>query len=142
MACCGIFIEDSERLPGQQPSNNNHHDGKLHHGRYVSKYMLIKACIEGNKNLVLKALFHGAPVDTFETRGDSALNIAAYNGYKDIVNILLENGASLDKRGKDGMTALLWAAQQDELKVVDLLLNRGARLDIRSRVRYTTLTLF
>lgn len=77
-------------------------------------------------NTLLK---NGVNVNDTDTRGKTALHIAAKKGYVTIVETLLKTGANVHANVYEGKSALHIAAFDGHPAVVETLLNYGARID-------------
>ena len=62
------------------------------------------------ERLVEMLLQRGAMVDLQNSKGDSALALAAPRGHERVVEMLLQRGASLDPQDSNGFTPLIYAA--------------------------------
>jgi len=69
----------------------------------------------------------GASVEHRDTRGFTALMIAAWTGRVEPARALLDQGAEADSRDtREGRTALMWAALKGHAAFVKMLLQQGA----------------
>merc|ERR550537_54641 len=68
------------------------------------------------------ALEAGAPVDSVDPNGNTALMMAAANGHTEIVSALLAKNAKAGLQNAHGNTALHWAGENGQLGCVELLL--------------------
>lgn len=71
--------------------------------------------------MVRLILDHGAPVDSTDATGKSALMIAAAIGKADMVKILLQSGAEVGLRDLSGATALDWAGRKGRDEILAIL---------------------
>ena len=86
----------------------------------------------------LRSLF-GA---TNETKGDTALMMAAVDGDLPVMAVLLEAGASPNANDSNGETVLmraLEAPKRDRAETISLLINRGAVPNLRNEIGFTAL---
>ena len=79
--------------------------------------------------LVLMKGQQGANVNLQNSRGDSALSLAAAAGREDVAMLLLERKADPGQAGHCGRTPLAEAAAGGQLRMARLLLERGASAD-------------
>nr|QBK87204.1 MAG: ankyrin repeat protein [Marseillevirus LCMAC201] len=100
---------------------------------------LIKAVKSNNLELVEKLLVEGANVDIQNTRGETALMLAAHSGHAPIVELLLNKNAKVDIKDTGGITALMYAANNGHAPIVKLLLNKNAQVDIKDTNKMTAL---
>ena len=84
----------------------------------------------GDVNLVSQYIANGVFVNARDSKGNSAIIIAAGRGHVNILAILLENGASIEDFTYSGLfegkTVLCWAASQGRTQAVAFLLQAGA----------------
>ena len=83
---------------------------------------LLSAVTNNDLNTARWCLDQGADVNTTNSKGTTALIIAAQDGYIDIVNLLLECGATTDNQKNNGWTALMMASQEGYADIVNSLL--------------------
>lgn len=90
--------------------------------------LLIKACKDGNAEVVQALLQSGASCNTENGDGELPLVAAAARGRLDVMRVLLASCAIVDAldAGNDGGTALLCACMRGRLRAVELLLAHGA----------------
>jgi Acyltransferase family/Ankyrin repeats (3 copies) len=69
------------------------------------------AALNGRRDAVALLLDRGAPVDSRNRDGHTALHGAAFMGYDEIVRLLLARGADVNGRSNDGETPLRSASQ-------------------------------
>ncbi len=68
-------------------------------------------------------------VDSQDSYGTTALELAAKHGHTSVVQLLLRKGASVNTRNGNGETALYWAARNGHRTILELLLaNKGDAL--------------
>ena len=89
--------------------------------------MLAEAAQVGNEDVVNRLLDQGTSSNHLNSRGLTALHLAAINNHLPIVRLLLEKGrAEIDRRSAEGMTALAIASAKGHKQIVEFLLTRGA----------------
>jgi ankyrin repeat protein len=75
-------------------------------------------------------ILSGVSVNARDSKGNSAIVIAAGRGQVNIIAFLLDNGASIEDYTHSGLfegkTALCWAASQGRTQAVGMLLQAGA----------------
>ncbi|GBQ15496.1 ankyrin repeat domain-containing protein [Swaminathania salitolerans] len=101
--------------------------------------LFIDAARRGDTDLLTRFLDAGMAVDAQDSRGYTALIVAAYNGVFPATRLLLERGANPDLQDAKGATALSGVAFKGHLAVAELLVDRGAALDIPSHLGRTPL---
>lgn len=83
--------------------------------------------------VVALLLDHGAKVDTKDSRGDTALLLAAKSGYTDIAEQLLQGGADpLAGDGSYADSAIYIAAMHGYLDLVKLMVSNGVDVNLRN----------
>lgn len=97
---------------------------------------LLQAANEGHDMLVRQLLVLGAPVNVTDTRGVTALMIAARNGDLGILQALLTRGADGAVRDSQGQTVFDWADTSPAAGkyVVPFLNDRGLSRDAPRRI--------
>lgn len=120
-----------------------------HHKEWTSKwkeYRLVKACCDGNEQLVNFFLDQGVSVDSRELLlsedldGDrTALHSAVCHGHINIVNILLNRGANVHKFNNTFRGPLHDAALNGAVDMIAVLLENGASVDTRDEASYRPL---
>ena len=98
---------------------------------------LIKACHQGNINMIKKLIELGAETQSY--KADVALNAIIHQGSVEGVQILLDAG--VNARGfHDDSESLCYASARGETQIADILLNAGADIDaIHQYTDYTPL---
>lgn len=100
------------------------------------------AAHEGKQNIIKFALRQsGADINSKNSDGNTALNLAALNGHYDIVTLLLDNGAHINTRDLEKRTPLINATRRGHAQIVELLLQRGANPFLRTKYRSNALEL-
>lgn len=88
---------------------------------------LVDAAARGDVNVVRRLLESGAPVDSIDSDGDTALKGAATTGELEAVRVLIELGADPNRpAGILGTPPLMCAAEMGHADVVAHLLRSGA----------------
>jgi ankyrin repeat protein len=90
---------------------------------------LLKACFDGNLELVRGLLAGGADKDAANNDGATPLSVACQQGYLEVVRLLIESGADTEKAMDDEWSPLYLACEKGYLEVVKLLIERGADKD-------------
>ena len=94
---------------------------------------LFAAAQKGNLKLVTALLDDGAPVDSTNPAGATALMMAAGRGRTKVVQLLLARGAEVNLQSKSTKTTALHnAASNGATEVIELLLEAGAKLEARN----------
>jgi len=91
---------------------------------------LLAAAQAQNRPLAARALSAGAPVDTRDGDGWSALMFAAAAGDAEMLRLLLRAKADVNQRTNDGQTPLFAAVFSGKTEAVRALLQAGARIDV------------
>ena len=83
-----------------------------------------------NKENNVKLLLHKKIININNTnsKGMTALMLAAKYGYINIVNMLLDNNADIEKKDENGKTALIWATIGGNIDVVKRLREEDANI--------------
>ncbi|RMZ72366.1 ankyrin repeat [Pyrenophora seminiperda CCB06] len=81
----------------------------------------------------------GVDVNSQDSDGKSALQLAARRGHLDVVRALVEDSAELDIRNSKGETALYWAVRSGHDAIAELLLAKGADPMIEDSEGWTAL---
>lgn len=92
----------------------------------LSTDQVLEAALNGNLNIVSRAVENGFEIDATDPDGHTALMLAAYNGHSDIIQFLLKRGAVADARDHNDRTALMYASTGPFNTSVKLLLEAGA----------------
>jgi ankyrin repeat protein len=87
---------------------------------------LLGAAAGGHKEITVRLLDEGVPLDVKNKEGADSLSQAAGAGHLEVVKILLKGGAQVDGKNIHGWTPLRGAARNGHLEVVQLLLSYGA----------------
>lgn len=103
---------------------------------------LREAALEGQMEIVRKAVGQGVDVNAADEAGRTALMLASYNGHTPTVRYLLDEGARLSARNAEGRTPLIFAASGPFPETVKLLLERKADPDIRDSVENWSALMF
>lgn len=89
---------------------------------------------------VRRAIASGADTNLYNSRGQTALMIAAKNNLVEIVEVLIKAGAQIDLQDKyDRETALGFAASSGALEAARLLVAAKANLNLRNKYDMTPL---
>lgn len=90
------------------------------------------AAVDGKLKVVKSLVAKGAPINSRDRNGSTALNLAAENGHADVVLFLLDKGADPDAANNDGYTPLMWAAIHEDADMVETLIEHGADVNYAS----------
>lgn len=101
--------------------------------------LLIRACAEGNLDLIKSLIEQGADIEAKNNDGRTALMWACENGAIEVVSFLIRKGANINEKDNQGLTALCAAAQNGHFPIVKLLVENGA--NIRIKVNETVLAI-
>lgn len=112
------------------------HQGKLYN---IQRTPLIKACNENQELIVCDLLESGADINYQDSKGWSALMVAAFNNFEKLVTLLLEHKARTDLTHSNGNTALICAAQNGYKSLVKQLLAAGANKEACNTSKLTPL---
>jgi ankyrin repeat protein len=85
-------------------------------------------------------LFSTNTLDAINTKGNTALMLAALNGHINVVKILISKQANINLQNKQGNTALMLAAQSGHANIIELLLVHGATINAINNAGETALT--
>ena len=102
--------------------------------------LLIWAAAINYVDLLRLLLSAGASVQKSNSRGETALWVAAFHGFRDAVSILLKYGADVDAWSTDHATPIFVAAQQGHSEIVQLLKDHGCDLYHSKRTVFCCLT--
>src|SRR5437867_3024831 len=87
---------------------------------------LLVAARNGHAEIVRLLIAHGAPPDSANAMGETALYLAAEYGHDDVIKALIAAHASVDARAKGNLTPLDVATMYGRFGAVKLLLAAGA----------------
>jgi ankyrin repeat protein len=118
-ACASIFISVIFVLSPFAQSNTLSQDDSLH--KLVPYYYA--AARTGDKEVIIRFIEAGFPINAKNLKGYTALMIATYNGHRNVVNELLAQGADVCEQDKRGNTALMAAIFRGELNIAKDLLS-------------------
>jgi len=97
---------------------------------FTLEQRLLDGVRRNDRETVERALALGAPVESKDDLGRSALLLAARDaGSLELVRFLRERGAAADAPDGEGRTALSFAAEAGQLDLVGYLAEQGAALD-------------
>lgn len=81
--------------------------------------------------MVKEPLDYGVDTPITDSKGRTALHLAAQLYSPDILGLLPERGADIAARDREGMTALHFAYQNGVTKMIDYLVEKGAKERLR-----------
>lgn len=89
--------------------------------------LLHRVVLEGNTDVVQQILEHSkcSAINAKNSRGSTALHLAAYHGFDEIVELLLKAGADIAVKDKNGHTSLHRACVGENASTVRLLIKVG-----------------
>ena len=90
-----------------------------------------KAAIDGDSEAIDRLLADGAPIDSVDRYGQTALMLAAVHGREKVVRRLLESGPDMDVTAKFGLSALMLAAINRHTGIAERLVDAGANGSLR-----------
>ena len=93
----------------------------------------------GLSHLLAFYLTKGVDINSQDSYGTTALQLAAKYGHEHLVELLVEYNAEKDMENKSGETALYWATRNRHKKIMMLLLEAGATVAIRDKDGWTAL---
>ncbi|MEV7404551.1 ankyrin repeat domain-containing protein [Streptomyces sp. NPDC091267] len=104
---------------------------------------LVRAAEAGDVTSVARQLERGAAVDAPDSRGRTALDVAAGQGHAGVVRLLVDAGADPEQRAGEHKesTPLCLAAIRGHTAVVGALLDAGARTGAQGRMGFVPLVL-
>ena len=109
------------------------------HDRFPKQFSPLHVVAYWGLHWVLKMHSMYGYIDSQDSHGTTALQLAAKHGHADVVQVLVESGAELDIRNNRGETALYWAARSGHKPIVELLLAKGADAMIEDSEGWTAL---
>lgn len=108
----------------------------------IDSQAYFNAALNGDLNIVKKAIQSGLDINATDKDGHTALIFAAYNGHSKVVNYLIENGAFVNLANINNRTALMLASSGPFIETVEILLNADADPDIADNVENFTALMF
>ena len=94
--------------------------------------VLMSGAYNGSISDVRSSLKRGAPIDSIDENGETALMYAVDAGHDDIARLLVDKGAAVDALSTSGETALFYAALKERPAAARLLLAHGAQTEVRN----------
>jgi ankyrin repeat protein len=101
---------------------------------------VITAALKQDWEVVRKLIDAGAPVESTNEKGLTALMVAAQHGQIEMMRMLLERQARIDFMDFEGRTAIHYAMAAGKRQAVELLLVQAPNFDSRSAVARDLLT--
>ena len=106
----------------------------------IDSKAFLKAALDGEKDLVRKALDQGIDPDVVDENQSTPLMLASYNGHSDIIAMLLDAGADVKKCNRIGRSSLMFASTLPLVDPVARLLAKGAPVNaLDSQEKWTAL---
>ena len=102
---------------------------------------LMRACKEGQLDIVEELLTLGADLAVLNADGCNALWLACYSGNQAIIQRLIDAGIAIDNQNGNGATALMYVASNSKPDLVQLLLNNGANPALKNFDDFSALDL-
>lgn len=102
---------------------------------------LMRACKEGQQEIVDELLTLGADLAVLNADGCNALWLACYNGDHALIQRLIDAGIALDNQNGNGATALMYVASNSKPDLVKLLLENGANAQLKNFDDFSALDL-
>lgn len=96
----------------------------------ISEQQVIKAALDGKKDIIEQALKQGYDVNTADPEKRTLLMFASFNGHSDVVELLIKAGAEVNTQDQIGTSALMFAASGPSPKTVEILLTNGAKINM------------
>ncbi|KAN0137681.1 Ankyrin repeat-containing domain protein [Lactarius tabidus] len=96
----------------------------------------------GHRDVVRLLLGHGAIVNLYDIRRNTALHFTASEGHLEVARMLLERGADVNSQNDEGLTPLQRASQvrrEGQQDIMRLLLDHGANVDMHDNSGNTVL---
>src|SRR6266536_1188591 len=86
-----------------------------------------------SEEVVKELLDHWVDTSITDSKGRTALHIAAQSFSPDILELLVERGADIAARDDEGMTELHFAYQNGVTKMIDYLVEKEAKTDAKAK---------
>ncbi|XP_043269059.1 ankyrin-2-like isoform X2 [Venturia canescens] len=99
----------------------------------------LRAARSGNLERVIEYLDTNLDINTANSNGLNAMDLASKDGHVEIVTELLKRGAKVDAATKKGNTALHIASLAGQTEIVRILIQYGASVNIQSQNGFTPL---
>jgi ankyrin repeat protein len=109
------------------------------HDEPTSDAELLAAVERGDVQGVVALLRAGAHPDSADTRGRTAVTVAAFSGHPEVVRELVDAGADVDRQDADKFNAVLACGVTGDVEVLREVLR--ARPDLTIRNRYGGVTI-
>jgi len=100
---------------------------------------LFKAADLNNIDEVERLLRNGADVNAANSKGTTALILAANNGHVDCLKVLLKHGADVNVADNDGATPFIYSAMEGHVDCIEVLLKHGVEVDASDDEEITSL---
>lgn len=110
----------------QETKSNNFENQSKSSPVNITTLQLMKASLEGNLNIIEKAVTENVDLNQQDQAGRTPLMMAAFNGHSEIVQYLLDNGADFQATDMEGRSPLIFGASGPYPQTVKLLLEAGA----------------
>lgn len=100
---------------------------------------LLIAAAEGDATAIRAEIAAGTPVDTRNTKGETALLIATHQNHVDAARALIDAGADVNAKDQISDSPYLYAGARGHLEILRLTLEHGADLKSLNRFGGTAL---
>lgn len=101
----------------------------------------IRACSEGDAQVVRRFIDAGFDLETPNDAGDTGAHAAASAGREDVLKLLLDQGLAVDSLGENQRTPLMSAVLADQPTMVRWLIRQGADPKLRDADGFSPLML-
>lgn len=101
--------------------------------------LFFDAAREGDLVILEQFIDAGIEINAADSRGHTALIVAAYKNRYDAAALLLKHGAKVDAEDRKGATALTGVAFKGHECIARLLLDHGAKIDHQNHLGRTPL---
>ena len=102
---------------------------------------LMRACKEGQLEIVDELLTLGADLAVLNADGCNALWLACYSGSHEVIDRLIAAGISIDRQNGNGATCLMYVSSNSKPDLVKLLLEKGANASLKNFDDFSALDL-
>ena len=100
---------------------------------------LLRAAARGDADAIRAEIAAGTPVDTRNTKGETALLVATHQNHVDAARVLIGAGADVNAKDSISDSAYLYAGARGHLEILRMTLENGADLASLNRFGGTAL---